>query len=107
MTDRVNDVCWKTKFAPHPPRKRRFIWRSIYFSSKCLFLNLATRAWIDDADRMRCLKCDLPELLEASRPPDSELVNLIEQAFLEGQIDGLRADLAYLWIQANRVICLG
>ena len=26
-------------------------------------------------------------------PPDPELVDLIERAFLEGQIDGLRADL--------------
>jgi len=25
--------------------------------------------------------------------------DLIEQAFLEGQIDGLRADLAYLWLR--------
>jgi hypothetical protein len=27
-------------------------------------------------------------------PPDPEMVGLIEQAFLEGQIDGLKADLA-------------
>ena len=38
---------------------------------------------------------DLSELLELTRPPDSELVDLIEQAFLEGQIDGKKADLAY------------
>jgi hypothetical protein len=25
-------------------------------------------------------------------------LNLIDQAFLEGQIDGLKADLAYLWL---------
>ena len=31
-------------------------------------------------------------------PPDPELVDLIEQVFLEGQIDGLNADLAYLWL---------
>ena len=37
---------------------------------------------------------DLSELLEQSRPPDSELVDLIEWAFLEGQIDGEKADLA-------------
>jgi len=29
------------------------------------------------------------------------LVDLIEQAFLEGQIDGLRADLACLWLTAR------
>ena len=45
---------------------------------------------------MICLHCDLSELLEQTRPPDAELVDLIEQAFLEGQIDGQKADLAYL-----------
>lgn len=38
--------------------------------------------------------CDLSELLEQTRPPDSEFVDLIEKAFLEGQIDGQAADLA-------------
>ncbi len=42
---------------------------------------------------------DLSELLERTRPPDPEMVDLVEQAFLEGQIDGLRADLAYLWLR--------
>ena len=41
-------------------------------------------------------------LLQESMPPDPDLVDLIEQAFLEGQIDGLKADLAYLWMQAHR-----
>ena len=45
---------------------------------------------------MLCLECDLPELLEETRPPDPEFVDLIDQAFLEGQIDSQRADLAYL-----------
>ncbi len=45
---------------------------------------------------MPCLKCELPRLLEASRPPDPELVDLIEQAFIEGQIDSQKAELAYL-----------
>ena len=40
----------------------------------------------------------MEELLRASMPPDEELVDLIEWAFLEGQIDGSRADLAYLWL---------
>ena len=39
---------------------------------------------------------DLSELLEPSRPPDSALVDLIERAFLERQIDGQKADLASL-----------
>ena len=45
---------------------------------------------------MPCFQCELPEILEATRPPDPELVGLIEQAFLEGQIDSQKADLAYL-----------
>ena len=35
------------------------------------------------------------EVLELTRPPDPELVGLIERAFLEGQIDGPEADLAF------------
>jgi len=64
-------------------------------------LNLAARALIDDADRMQCLKCDLPNLLEASRPPDPELVDLIEQAFLDRVISGETQELAYLWLEVN------
>ena len=48
------------------------------------------------------MSCDLSELLEQTKPPDSELVDLIEQAFLEVQINGHRADLACWWLQANR-----
>ena len=59
------------------------------------------------AHMMSCLQCDLPELLEETRPPDPEFVDLIDQAFLEGQIDRQRADLAYWWLQAKGVICTG
>ncbi len=45
------------------------------------------------------MSCDLSELLERTRPPDPEMVDLIEQAFLEGQIDGQKADLAHLWLR--------
>jgi hypothetical protein len=38
-------------------------------------------------------------------PPDEEMVDLIEQAFLEGQISGLEADLAYQLIGENAQIC--
>ncbi len=48
---------------------------------------------------MPCLKCDLPYLLEVSRPPDPELVDLIEQAFIEGQIDSQKTDLAYAYMR--------
>ena len=64
-------------------------------------MKLAVRAWTDHAHRMLCLQCDLPELLEQSMPPDAELVDLIEQAFLEGQINGEAQGLAYLWIEGN------
>ena len=46
---------------------------------------------------MPCLHCNLSELLEQTRPPDPDMVALIEQAFIEGQIDSDRAELAYLW----------
>jgi hypothetical protein len=42
---------------------------------------------------------DLRELLEQTRPPDEELVDLIERAFLEGQIDGQKVDLAHLLLR--------
>jgi hypothetical protein len=45
---------------------------------------------------------DLSDLLEQTRPPDEELVDLIERAFLEGRIDGQTVDLAYLWLRADR-----
>ncbi len=57
---------------------------------------------------MPCLKCDLPYLLEVSRPPDPELVDLIEQAYLEGQIDSQKADLAYTYLrlEAGNEYCI-
>ncbi|MDA1063814.1 MAG: hypothetical protein O2907_05710 [Proteobacteria bacterium] len=54
------------------------------------------------ARRMPCLYCELPNLLQDSMPPDPEFVDLIEQAFIQGQIDGLKADLAYAWLEANK-----
>ena len=51
---------------------------------------------------MPCLQCELPHLLEASIPPDPELVNLIEQAFIEGQTDSEKADLAYLLLMGDQ-----
>ena len=51
---------------------------------------------------MPCLICELPKILEETRPPDSDLVDLIEQAFLEGQIDGQKADLAYWWLRGKQ-----
>ena len=42
----------------------------------------------------------MEELLRMSAPPDEDMVDLIEKAFLEGQIDGKRADLAYCGLVA-------
>ena len=47
---------------------------------------------------MICLQCDLAELMLVSMPPDADQVDLIERAFLAGQIDSRAADLAYLWL---------
>lgn len=44
----------------------------------------------------------MQEFLEASRPPDDEMVDLIESAFLEGQNNGIKADLAYSWLLVKR-----
>ena len=51
---------------------------------------------------MSCLHCDLSELLEQTRPPDPDLVDLIEQAFIDGQIDGQVAELAYLFLMSAK-----
>ena len=52
--------------------------------------------------QMSCLERDLTEILEESRLPDPELVNLIEWALLEGQIDGLTAELAHIFLIWHR-----
>ncbi len=45
------------------------------------------------ARRMSCIRCDLSAIIEQTRPPDPELVDLIEQAYLEGKIDSKRAEV--------------
>jgi hypothetical protein len=62
-------------------------------------MNLAVKVWTNHAHRKPCLKCDLPYLVEVSRPPDPEFVDLIEQAYLEGQIDSEKADFAYTYLR--------
>ena len=64
-------------------------------------MNLAARVWTGHAHGMSCLHCDLSELLEQTRPPDPDLVDLIEQAFIDGQIDSQVADLAYLLLMGD------
>ena len=50
------------------------------------------------------LQFDVEALLLDSKPPDEECLDLIEQAFLDGQIDGETLPLAFLWVERN-VIC--
>jgi hypothetical protein len=57
---------------------------------------------VDQARKMSCLHCDLSEILELARPPGPDLVDLIGQAFVDGLIDGQKADLAYLWLMAEK-----
>ena len=44
----------------------------------------------------------IEELLRQSMPPDEDMADLIERAFLEGQIDGLKADLAHCYLAQYR-----
>ena len=69
-----------------------------HFSENSLVSSKARNPQSGHAHRM---SCELPELLEQTRPPDPDLVDLIEQAFLEGQINGVKADLAYLWLRGR------
>jgi hypothetical protein len=62
----------------------------------------ALRVRTDHAYCMSCLQCELPDLLEASRPPDADMVYLIEQAFINGQIDGETVELVYLLLMGDQ-----
>ncbi len=73
-----------------------------HFSKNRPFSDHASNPQSGHACRMSCLHCDLSEIIEQTKPPDPELVDLIEQAYLEGQIDTERAEPAYLWIQVNK-----
>ncbi len=48
---------------------------------------------------MPCLQCELPKILEETRPPDPDMVDMIERAFIEAQIDGQKAELAYGYLR--------
>ena len=64
-------------------------------------MKLAARVWTGHGHGMSCLNCELLDVLEASRPPDPELVDLIEPAFIVGQIDSQKADLAYTFLRLD------
>ena len=65
---------------------------------------IAVRLTARHSHTMAYLQCELPDLQQDSMPPDPEMVDLIRQAYLEGLIDGSRAELACLWAQ-NCAIC--
>ncbi len=67
-----------------------------HFSKNRPFSDYAWNPQSGHARRMSCIHCDPSEILEQTRPPDPELVDLIEQAFIQGKIDSNAADLAYL-----------
>jgi len=50
---------------------------------------------------MSCIQCELSNLLLESTPPDQDMVDLIEQALLGGQIDGQTADLTHIWLRSS------
>ena len=75
----------KRIFAPPPPPLD-----GTHFIEQSLVSRKARDKQIDHAHSMY-----LSELLEHARPPDPELADLIERVFLEGQIDGREAELAY------------
>ena len=82
-------------FAPHPLAPQA------HFSKNRLVSRRESNPQSGHAQRMSCLHCELFEILEQTRPLDNELVDLIEQAYQEGQIDGHQADLAHLWLLTN------
>ena len=43
----------------------------------------------------------MDEFLKNWRLPDDELMDLIENAFLSGAIDGVTASLAYSWLEVH------
>ena len=90
---RDHDYYWGNDFCP-----RGTPMYGTHFSKNRPFSDHASNPQSGHARRMSCLHCDLSETLEQTRPPDPESVDLIEQAFIEGQIDSQKADLAYAYL---------
>ena len=51
---------------------------------------------------MPCVQCELPDLLLESMPPDQDMVELIEQAFSDGQ----KVNQAYLWVKCQELLLM-
>ena len=93
MTSTLMMIFGNRMFSPHP------LPDGTHFNKNILVFRQASDPQSGHADKM---SCDLSKMLERTRPPDPELVDLIEQAFLEGQIDGQKADQAYLWLMNSQ-----
>jgi hypothetical protein len=85
----------KARFCPAPP------FDGTHFDTNCPNSLNESHHQVIHAGGMFCFQCELPNLLQESMPPDPEMVDLIEWAFLEGQIDSLEAELAYMWLKAK------
>ena len=51
------------------------------------------------------IKLDIESLLLDSVPPDDDFLDLIDQAFLEGQIDGETMEWTYQWLAIHLPHC--
>ena len=98
-----HDLIRLNGFCPPPPPLD-----GTHFNTNILVSDKANIPPSCHAQRMSCLHCELAEILEQIRPPDAELIDLIEQAYLEAQIDSQSADLAYtyLWLDAGEDHCM-
>ena len=89
-------------YGTHPAQPINKMHGRLSSGIKRLVSHRAITPGLHHALRMPCLECELPKLLDASRPPDPELVDLIEQAFIDGQIDSQKAKLAYWWLMSQK-----
>ena len=95
MTGSLMIIFASPAFAPPTPSG------GMHFCTGRLVTDGALSSSVSHAHWMPCLHCELPKILEDTRPPDPDMVDMIEQAFLEGQIDGQKAELAYLWLRTK------
>ena len=96
MTSTLITIFSGLLFAPPPASKKK-----VHFGRKSSISDQANNPKDSHACRM---SCDLSELLEQTKPPDPELVDLIERSYLEGQIDGETQSLAFVWLESNDIV---
>ena len=95
-TDGVIDLFGLTVFAPGTP-----IGRNPFQQENASFRE-GNYFWSQSCSMNVMSSMRITRILEATRPPDPELVDLIERAFFEGQIDSQKAELAYLWLSVKK-----